>query len=276
MTRAPWVLPKPSRAFPAGNVTAVSTTLGWRLVNEQMPAEWTVSLGEANEQLRREVRDLPRAAGRVRRPLAQARRRGLERRASTTTSSCRAGRRPGPRRGHPAGLDRREAGRAEAVVPARTARSPPATPPRSTTARPPCCSARRQRRPIGRRPDRPDRRARGVRGWSRTMFGYAPVEAADRALARAGITWSDVAAVELNEAFAVQSLACVDAWKASTPRSSTPRAARSRSATRSARPAAGSSAPWPPAARVRRPVGRGRDLHRRRPGPGRRAGERDG
>jgi len=51
MTRAPWVLPKPSRAYPAGNVTAVSTTLGWRLVNDRMPAEWTVSLGEANEQL---------------------------------------------------------------------------------------------------------------------------------------------------------------------------------------------------------------------------------
>ena len=44
-------------------------------------------------------------------------------------------------------------------------------------------------------------------------FGYAPVEAADRALARAGISWSDVGAVELNEAFAVQSLACLDAWK---------------------------------------------------------------
>src|SRR5690606_10469284 len=28
-----------------------STTLGWRLVNPRMPAEWTVSLGEANEQL---------------------------------------------------------------------------------------------------------------------------------------------------------------------------------------------------------------------------------
>jgi acetyl-CoA acyltransferase len=51
MTRAPWVLPKPSRAFPAGNVTAVSTTLGWRLVNDAMPKEWTVSLGEANELL---------------------------------------------------------------------------------------------------------------------------------------------------------------------------------------------------------------------------------
>ncbi|WP_280295495.1 thiolase family protein [Nocardia abscessus] len=51
MTRAPWVLPKPSRAFPAGNVTAVSTTLGWRLVNDRMPTQWTVSLGECNEQL---------------------------------------------------------------------------------------------------------------------------------------------------------------------------------------------------------------------------------
>ena len=51
MTRAPWVLPKPSRAFPAGNTTAVSTTLGWRLVNDRMPEEWTVSLGEANEAL---------------------------------------------------------------------------------------------------------------------------------------------------------------------------------------------------------------------------------
>ncbi|MFP5369054.1 MAG: 3-oxoadipyl-CoA thiolase, partial [Actinomycetes bacterium] len=44
-------------------------------------------------------------------------------------------------------------------------------------------------------------------------FGIAPVEAANKALARAGIGWDDVAAVELNEAFAVQSLACVDAWK---------------------------------------------------------------
>jgi acetyl-CoA acetyltransferase len=44
------------------------------------------------------------------------------------------------------------------------------------------------------------------------MFGYAPVEAADNALRRAGIGWADVGAVELNEAFAVQSLACIDAW----------------------------------------------------------------
>lgn len=39
------------------------------------------------------------------------------------------------------------------------------------------------------------------------------MEAANRALDRAGISWDTVEAVELNEAFAVQSLACVDAWK---------------------------------------------------------------
>ncbi len=54
---------------------------------------------------------------------------------------------------------------------------------------------------------------RGVHALDPQDFGFAPVEAANAALARAGISWSDVGAVELNEAFAVQSLACVDAWK---------------------------------------------------------------
>ena len=75
MTRAPWVLPKPSRAFPAGHVTAVSTTLGWRLVNERMPSEWTVSLGEANELIAEQVRHRARPPGRLRGPLPQPRRR---------------------------------------------------------------------------------------------------------------------------------------------------------------------------------------------------------
>jgi acetyl-CoA acyltransferase len=39
------------------------------------------------------------------------------------------------------------------------------------------------------------------------------VEAAEIALRRAGVAWRDVGAVELNEAFAVQSLACIDAWR---------------------------------------------------------------
>lgn len=52
MSRAPWVLPKPSRPYPAGDMTAASTTLGWRLINERMPPEWTISLSECNERVR--------------------------------------------------------------------------------------------------------------------------------------------------------------------------------------------------------------------------------
>ncbi len=51
MTRAPWVLPKSERPYPAGDATLASTTLGWRLVNPEMPDVWTVSLGEATEGL---------------------------------------------------------------------------------------------------------------------------------------------------------------------------------------------------------------------------------
>lgn len=53
---------------------------------------------------------------------------------------------------------------------------------------------------------------RGAAANEPQFFGFAPVEAANRALAKAGINWSDVSLVELNEAFAAQSLACVDAW----------------------------------------------------------------
>jgi acetyl-CoA acyltransferase len=53
---------------------------------------------------------------------------------------------------------------------------------------------------------------RGAVATEPQLFGYAPVEAAEIAMRRAGVAWSDIGAVELNEAFAVQSLACIDAW----------------------------------------------------------------
>jgi acetyl-CoA acyltransferase len=58
----------------------------------------------------------------------------------------------------------------------------------------------------------PASRGRGAHGNDPQYFGYAPVEAANKALAKAGIGWDQVGAVELNEAFAAQSLACINAW----------------------------------------------------------------
>lgn len=44
------------------------------------------------------------------------------------------------------------------------------------------------------------------------IMGIGPVEAARKAMKLAGIGWNDIGVVELNEAFAAQSLACIRAW----------------------------------------------------------------
>jgi acetyl-CoA acyltransferase len=54
--------------------------------------------------------------------------------------------------------------------------------------------------------------SRAVSANNPDVFGIAPVEAANRAIARAGLTWQDMDLVEINEAFASQALACVKLW----------------------------------------------------------------
>jgi len=54
--------------------------------------------------------------------------------------------------------------------------------------------------------------ARAAHGVDPDQFPLAPIEAANKALARAGRTWADVDIVELNEAFASQSLADIQGW----------------------------------------------------------------
>ena len=210
MTRAPWVLPKPSKGFPAGNVTAVSTTLGWRLVNARMPAEWTVSLGEANEQLADRF-----SISRERQDEFAARSHNLADAAwaagfyddlvvpvEGVDLTRDEGIRPGSTAENLAGL--KPSFRPEGTITAGNAS------PLNDGASAVLLGAEGAvpgLDPIARVA------GRGTHAVVPQDFGFAPVEAAEKALARAGITWDDVAAVELNEAFAVQSIACVDAWK---------------------------------------------------------------
>jgi acetyl-CoA acetyltransferase family protein len=211
MTRAPWVLPKPSRAFPAGNVTAVSTTLGWRLVNEKMPAEWTVSLGEANELIADKY-----GIGRDRQDAFAARSHNL------ADAAWEAGFyedlvtpvdgvdlrhdeaiRPGSSPEKLAGL--KPSFRPDGTI------TPGNASPLNDGASALLIGSEPAAERIGLAPVARIA-GRGASATEPQWFGTAPVEAAERALARAGITWADVAHVELNEAFAVQSLACVDLW----------------------------------------------------------------
>ena len=211
MTRAPWVLPKPSRAFPAGNVTAVSTTLGWRLVNERMPAEWTVSLGEANEQL-------AEAYG-ITRERQDAFAAGSHNLAAAAWDSGfyddlvvpvpgvdlprDEGIRPGSTAEQLAGL--KPSFRPDGTITAGNAS------PLNDGASALLLGSAAAASTLGLEPQARVA-GRGSCALEPQLFGYAPVEAAGIALRRAGVTWAEVGAVELNEAFAVQSLACVDAW----------------------------------------------------------------
>ena len=52
MSRAPLVMPKPERAFPRGNQTIWDTTLGWRFPNPRMEAMFPLeSMGETGENV---------------------------------------------------------------------------------------------------------------------------------------------------------------------------------------------------------------------------------
>jgi acetyl-CoA acyltransferase len=53
-------------------------------------------------------------------------------------------------------------------------------------------------------------RSIAVAGCAPELMGIGPVEATRKALKRAGLALSDIDVIELNEAFAVQALACMD------------------------------------------------------------------
>ncbi|MDQ7065058.1 MAG: thiolase family protein [candidate division KSB1 bacterium] len=62
MSRAPWVIPRAERAFPRGNLTGYDTALGWRLTNPKMiQLGHTDSLGQTAENLA-ERYSIPREA----------------------------------------------------------------------------------------------------------------------------------------------------------------------------------------------------------------------
>lgn len=212
MSRAPWVLPKTSKPFPAGDLNLASTTLGWRLVNPKMEEDWTVSLGEATERLAErygvEREDMDEFAATSHQRTASAWDEGfynnLVEQMPGTDLERDESLRPGSTPETLAGLKtvfRREGGRVTAGNAS----------PLNDGASAVLLGNERAADRIGRAPIARVA-GRGTAANEPQFFGYAPVEAADRALEQAGIDWGQVGAVELNEAFAAQSLACIRAW----------------------------------------------------------------
>jgi acetyl-CoA acetyltransferase family protein len=211
MTRAPYVMLKPERPFPAGNATMHSTTLGWRMVNPNMPADWTISLGESTERLAEKygvtrdqadayaVKSQERAAkawangaydaGIVQVPGAEMARDEGIREGVTLESLAKlrpsfrddgtvtAGNASQLSDGAAALLLADEDGVAELGV-----------------------------EPLARIA------GNGVDAVDPQYFGIGPVQAVNRSLDKAGRQQSEVTTMELNEAFAAQTLACLASW----------------------------------------------------------------
>ncbi|MFJ3338751.1 thiolase family protein [Streptomyces sp. NPDC086766] len=219
MTRAPYVLPKSDRPFPAGHAELYSTTLGWRMVNPAMDPQWTVPLGESAElvadkhKITRERQDEFALASH--RKAARAQAEGLFDAELAPVAVPR-------RKGDPVILAADECVRQDASREAMAALKPSFRTEHGTVtagnasplndgAAALLLTDEEGLRALGREPlSRVS--ATGVSATDPQYFGLAPVEATRRALARAGRTFADLDVLELNEAFAAQVLGCLAEW----------------------------------------------------------------
>ncbi|MCI0385594.1 thiolase family protein [Streptomyces sp. CNQ085] len=217
MSRAPWVLPKPERGFPAGHQQMYSTTLGWRMTNPAMPPEWTVSLGEGAEQVAdkhavtREAQDAYALASH--RKAAAAWEKGVhdaqtvpvpgtglardESIRDTTSMDALAKLKPAFR----ADGGTVTAGNSSPLNDGAAALLLTDEAGLEATGRPPLAR-------IG---------ASATTAVEPNLFGLGPVQAVHNALDRAGRTFADLDVVELNEAFAAQVLGCLAEWPGLDP-----------------------------------------------------------
>jgi 3-oxoadipyl-CoA thiolase len=216
MTRAPWVTLKPEEGYARGVPQMADSLLGWRFVNPKMPPEWTVSLGETAEIVAEEFgvsrEDQDRFAFHSQQRAAKAiaeghfageivpvevpQRKGPPKvvdtdehpRADTTLESL-GGLKPAFRKqggtvtaGNASGLN----DGASALLVASGA-----------------AAERLGMKPMARIV------ASAVAGVEPQRMGIGPVPATRKALVLAGLEVGDIGLVELNEAFAAQSVACV-------------------------------------------------------------------
>ncbi|MDH2909265.1 MAG: acetyl-CoA C-acyltransferase [Candidatus Eremiobacteraeota bacterium] len=213
MTRAPYVMPKSAQPF-ARDARLYDTTLGWRMVNPKMPERWTISLGETAERvaeidgISREAQD--RFAVASQEKCAAAFGRGaFASELVPVTISARDGERSIDRDEHPRPDTSYE--RLSALAPA-FRENGTVTAGNSSGLNDGAaalllveaqCARRHALQPMARV------LATGVAGVAPEIMGIGPVPATQAALRHAGLRLDEIELVELNEAFAAQSLACI-------------------------------------------------------------------
>jgi len=235
MSRAPWAVPKPERAFPTGNATMYDTTLGWRFVNPRMEEMGhTDSLGMTAENLAQErfdvtpdedapdemaeAYDVSRVAqdrfalrSHEKAVAAMDEKRFREEIVPVTVKARRSETvveaDEGPRRD--TSLEKlarlRPAFKEEGSATAGNSSS------LNDGAAAVMVVSREYAEAHGLEP-MARIRSMATAGVPPRVMGIGPVPATEKALERAGISLDDVGLLELNEAFAAQVLACLHEW----------------------------------------------------------------
>ncbi|BBL93516.1 acetyl-CoA acetyltransferase [Thermus thermophilus] len=218
MSRAPYAVPKPERGFPTGNLVMYDTTLGWRFVNPKMQALYgTESMGETAENLaemygiRREEQDRFALLSHQKAVRAWDEGRFQD---EVVPVPARRGKEEvlveqdeGPRRD--TSLEKLAALR-PVFREGGTVTAGNSSPLNDGAAAVLLVSDDYAKahglRPLARI------RAIAVAGVPPRIMGIGPVPATRKALERAGLSFSDLGLIELNEAFAAQSLAVLREW----------------------------------------------------------------
>jgi 3-oxoadipyl-CoA thiolase len=214
MSRAPWVTLKPDTAFPRGAPAVADTTLGWRFANSKLPSEWLISMGETAEEvakrchISREDQDAFAAESQRRTAQAIAAKRFDEEMVPVSVPGAKG----------ETIVDRDEHPRPDATI-EKLRQMKPAFASNGTVtagnasgindgASAVLVMSSDAAKKIAARPF-----ARvvssAVAGVSPEVMGLGPIPASRLALARAGLAIGDMDLIELNEAFASQTLACI-------------------------------------------------------------------
>src|SRR5512136_1682953 len=216
MSRAPWSFPKSTQAFPYGNVTAYDTALGWRYPNEKMEARFPLeSMGETAENIYERQTDITR----------EEQDRFAYESQLKTKAAIESGRFKDEivpvvipqRKGDPLVIAADEHPRPDTTL-AGLAKLKPAFRKNGTVtagnasglndgAAAVLLMTPERARELGLKP-----LARIIAGAAAgvdpRVMGYGPIPATRKALQRAGLAIDQIDLFEINEAFAVQSIAC--------------------------------------------------------------------
>jgi len=216
MTRAPFVMLKAAEAFPRGAITMADTTIGWRFTNPKLAAMYPPeSMGETAENVAEKYR-----IGREEQDAFALRSH------QRAVAAIQAGRFkdeivpvPVPqKKGEPVVVDTDEGPRPDTSL-EKLAKLKPAFREGGTVtagnasqvndgAAAVLLMSREKAKALGFQP-MARILATAVAGVHPSTMGIGPVPATQKALKRAGLTMDQIELIELNEAFAAQSLACI-------------------------------------------------------------------